>query len=156
MGLKIERKFLVRQEVWQHIEKPQGKLYRQGYLSTDPQKTIRVRLAETEAYLTIKGITVGMVRPEYEYAIPPQDAADLLDHFTVSELSKVRYRIPFAGKVWEVDEFLGENRGLIVAEIELETESEAITLPYWVAEEVTNDARYYNANLSTVPYQQWD
>jgi adenylate cyclase len=124
-------------------------------LLTDPSKTIRVRLTNTNAFLTIKGLSVGATRPEFEYEIPMQDAKELLDSFAVSELSKVRYKIKFKGKTWEVDEFLGDNLGLIVAEIELKDENEIFDLPDWIDREVTGEQKYYNSNLTIVPFKDW-
>ena len=112
MGKEIERKFLVDHDQWKKIEKPAGQLYRQGYLLTDPVKTIRVRLTDTNAYLTIKGLSVGATRTEYEYEISLADAKELLDSFSVSELYKIRYKINYKDKIWEVDEFLNDNTGV--------------------------------------------
>ncbi|MBO9635857.1 MAG: CYTH domain-containing protein [Chitinophagaceae bacterium] len=156
MGKEIERKFLVNKEAWQKMEKPAGQYYRQGYLTNEPHKTIRVRLADEAGYLTIKGISEGATRLEYEYAIPINDARELLDNFSGSELSKIRYKIPFDNKIWEVDEFLGDNAGLLVAEIELQSEDEPFEIPDWVAGEVTGDEKYYNSNLTIHPYCQWN
>jgi adenylate cyclase len=155
MGVEIERKFLVKKELWEALEKPKGNLYRQGYLLTDPNKTIRVRIADSCGYLTIKGISVGATRPEFEYEIPINEAEQLLDNFSVSDLKKIRYEILFKGKLWEVDEFLGDNLGLIVAEIELNSESEIFELPDWVDREVTGEGKYYNSNLSINPFTKW-
>jgi adenylate cyclase len=155
MAKEIERKFLIDLEKWGKIEKPPGHHYRQGYLLTDPQKTIRVRLTDDSAFLTIKGISVGATRLEYEYEVPAADAKELLDNFSTSELSKVRYKIGFGNKIWEVDEFLGDNVGLFVAEIELRDESETFDLPDWVGKEVTGEEKYYNANLTINPYKNW-
>jgi adenylate cyclase len=154
MPQEIERKFLINLAKWQQAEKPIGDFYRQGYLLTDPSKTIRVRLTNTSAFLTIKGLSVGATRPEYEYEIPMQDAKELLDNFAISELSKVRYKINFKDKLWEVDEFLGDNLGLIVAEIELKNETEAFEIPDWIDEEVTGEQKYYNSNLTIVPFNR--
>lgn len=156
MGKEIERKFLVNAEEWHKMKKPEGQHYRQGYLTTDPHKTIRVRLTDEAGYLTIKGISAGATRLEYEYAIPVNDAIELLDNFSGSELSKIRYRIPFRNKIWEVDEFLGENAGLLVAEIELQSEDETIEIPGWAAGEVTGDEKYYNSNLTVHPFSKWN
>ena len=156
MGKEIERKYLINYEKWQKVEKPSGQVYRQGYLLTDPTKTIRVRLTETSSFLTIKGLSIGATRLEYEYEIPISDAAELLDNFSISELSKIRYKIVFENKVWEVDEFLGDNAGLIVAEIELEIEDEHFKCPDWIDKEVTGDAKYYNSNLTISPYKKWN
>jgi CYTH domain-containing protein len=156
MGKEIERKFLVNVEEWQKVEKPAGLPIRQGYLTTDPNKTIRVRLTGTEGFLTIKGLSVGASRLEYEYAIPVNEAQELLDNFSIAELSKIRYIITFNNETWEVDEFLGDNAGLLVAEIELEQEDAYFDRPQWVGKEVTEDAKYYNSNLTINPYKNWN
>jgi adenylate cyclase len=155
MPKEIERKYLVNKEKWAKTRKPKGQLYRQGYILTEPTKTIRVRLTDTKGFLTIKGLSVGATRPEYEYEIPVQHAQELLDNFTVSELSKIRYKINFHGKIWEVDEFLGANKGLFIAEIELLSEDETFDLPDWVGEEVTGEEKYYNSSLTVKPFQEW-
>ncbi len=155
MAQEIERKFLVNHKKWQSIEKPIGQLYRQGYLLTDPTKTIRVRQMTEKAFLTIKGLSVGATRPEYEYEIPIHDAKELLDNFSVSELSKIRYEILYENKVWEIDEFLGDNAGLLVAEIELTSEDESFSIPSWIDVEVTGQDKYYNSNLTIEPYKNW-
>lgn len=155
MGKEIERKFLVNHTKWAAIEKPEGVLYRQGYLVAEPNKTIRVRQTSEKGFITIKGITTGAIRTEYEYEIPLDDAKALLDQFAIAELSKIRYKIMYANKLWEIDEFLGDNAGLIVAEIELTSETEIFNLPDWVDVEVTTEEKYYNANLTITPYNQW-
>ncbi|MFN0176454.1 MAG: CYTH domain-containing protein [Saprospiraceae bacterium] len=155
MGQEIERKYLVDHHKWKKLDKPPGQLYRQGYLLIEPQKTIRVRLTTTSGFLTIKGLSVGATRPEYEYEIPLDDAKELLDNFSISELSKIRYKIIFENKIWEVDEFLGENSGLIVAEIELTSEDEIFSIPSWVGREVTGEEKFYNSNLTIEPYNTW-
>ena len=155
MPLEIERKFLVKKELWQQWDKPSGELFRQGYLLTDPKKTIRVRQTADKGFITIKGISVGATRTEYEYEIPVSEAEELLDHFCGSELSKNRFKILFEGKLWEVDEFLGDNEGLIVAEIELQSEDEIFSIPNWVDIEVTSEEKYYNSNLTLNPYKNW-
>lgn len=155
MGQEIERKYLVNKEIWNKLQKPEGQLYRQGYLLTDPAKTIRVRQTTDKGYLTIKGITVGATRSEYEYEIPFDEAKELLNGFSISELSKVRYKIEFDNKIWEIDEFLGDNLGLIVAEIELNTENEIFQTPEWVGKEVTEEEKYYNSSLTLNPYKDW-
>lgn len=155
MGIEIERKFLVQSAGWRG--RAEGKLYRQGYLTSRPDCTVRVRIAGDQGYLTIKGATTGISRAEYEYGIPLEDAAQLLDTLCQPPLiEKTRYRIPAAqGLVWEVDEFAGENQGLIVAEIELIHAEQAIELPDWIGLEVTDDPRYLNANLSKHPFSRW-
>ena len=155
MGQEIERKFLVNHSKWKQLSKPEGEQYRQGYLLTDPNRTIRVRQAGSKGFLTVKGPSIGAKRLEYEYEIPFKEAEELLSHFSVSELSKIRYKLPIGNKVWEVDEFLGDSTGLIVAEIELESEDEEFDVPDWIGEEVTNKPEYYNSNLTTNPYKNW-
>lgn len=155
MPLEIERKFLVHHDQWNQLEKPLGNHFRQGYLLTDPQKTIRVRQTDNQGFITIKGISVGASRKEFEYEIPHLEAKELLDEFAVSELSKVRYKIEFGNHLWEVDVFSGENEGLIVAEIELQSEDEIFQIPNWIDVEVTSEEKYYNSNLTVNPFKNW-
>ena len=153
MPLEIERKFLVNGDAW---KRSKGTLYRQGYLSTVKERTVRVRLEGERAVLTIKGITRGATRAEFEYEIPFEDAEQLLDDLCERPLiEKTRYKIEHAGLTWEVDEFLNENTGLVVAEVELESEDQQFDLPEWLGEEVTRDPRYYNANLVSHPFTKW-
>ena len=156
MGIEIERKFLISHVQWEQLEKPLGEFYRQGYLLTDPQKTIRVRQTSHQGFLTIKGISVGATRAEFEYEIPFEEAKELLDQFAVAELSKVRYKISLGNHIWEVDVFSGKNQGLIVAEIELKSEDETFDLPDWIDREVTGEERYCNSNLVIEPYKNWE
>ena len=154
MPQEIERKFLVRNDSWRGQDA--GKHYRQGYLSTVKERTVRVRTAADKGFLTIKGITVGASRSEYEYEIPVSDANEMLDRLCERPLiEKTRYRISHAGLVWEVDEFEGENRGLITAEVELKDERQSVTPPDWIGKEVTGDPRYFNANLVAKPFTTW-
>ena len=132
MRKEIERKFLVKKKVWEGLEKPKGEHFRQGYLLTEKEKSIRVRQTPTKGFITIKGATQGATRNEFEYEIPISDAKKLLDQFSVAELSKVRYTQEIDGNVWEVDEFEGENKGLIVAEIELKSEEEQFSIPEFI------------------------
>lgn len=155
MGIEIERKFLVNHDQWEQLVKPVGEFYRQGYLLTDPQKTIRVRQTSDKGFLTIKGISVGATRAEFEYEIPFEEAKELLDQFAVAELSKIRFKIAIENHIWEVDVFSGNNQGLIVAEIELKSENEKFVLPTWIDREVTGEEKYYNSNLVTKPYSDW-
>ena len=155
MGIEIERKFLVNKAKWEAVQKPVGDSFRQGYLLTDPKKTIRVRQTSDKGFLTIKGISLGASRAEFEYEIPFEEAKELLDQFAVSELSKIRYKILFEEKLWEIDQFLGENEGLIVAEIELESEEEKFSIPDWIDVEVTEEEKYYNSNLTQNPFKNW-
>ncbi len=155
MGIEIERKFLVDHEKWQQAAKPEGVYYRQGYLLDEIQRTIRIRIAGDKAFITIKGVTAGISRKEFEYEIPLNDASELLAGFALSEVEKIRYCIYFGDKLWEVDEFLGDNTGLMVAEIELQQEDETFEKPDWIAAEVSHDVRYYNSNLALHPYKDW-
>lgn len=154
MPREIERKFRVKGDAWRSAGA--GTLYRQGYLSTVPERTVRVRVAGQKGLLTVKGINRGAVRLEFEYEIPLADAHQLLDELCERPLiEKTRYTVDFGGLAWEVDEFAGENAGLIIAEIELDDENREIELPEWAGEEVTGDPRYYNANLIRNPYRRW-
>lgn len=154
MGVEIERKFLVEGDVWRTLG--EATLLRQGYLSLDPARTVRVRIDGERAFLTIKGKSVGASRGEWEYPIPVSEAAELLDKLCQQPLvEKFRHRIASGQHTWEVDEFLGANAGLVVAEIELASEDEAFEKPDWLGREVTGDARYFNSNLIRQPYSQW-
>jgi CYTH domain-containing protein len=153
---EIERKFLIRKDFWYAILKPEGEDLIQGYLVSEPGKTIRVRVSPSSGYLTIKGPSENATRDEYEYPIPRQDAIELLDKFAASRIDKVRYRITYQGKTWEVDEFFGLNEGLISAEIELSTPKEEYEIPNWIGEEVTEDHRYANSWLAEHPFTQWE
>ena len=154
MGKEIERKYLVHEdEAWRSAA---GTVYRQGYLSTVKERTVRVRTIGDKAYLTIKGITVGATRLEYEYEIPVDEANELLDELCeIPLIEKARRIIEFDGLTWEVDEFFGVNAGLILAEVELEDEAQRFNKPAWIAKEVTDDPRYFNANLVDYPYSKW-
>lgn len=153
MGTEIERKFLLKDDAWR--KDASGQAYRQGYLSTDKERTVRVRVVGTQAMLTIKGMTHGIRRVEFEYPIPLADADGLLELCHRPLIEKTRYRVEHDGLVWEIDEFHGENAGLVVAEVELERESQAVTLPPWIGEEVSDDPRYFNSNLARHPYREW-
>lgn len=154
MGIEIERKFLLAGDAWRGLGQPV--LLRQGYLSSARERVVRVRIEGEQAMLTIKGANVGATRGEWEYPIPLADAAELLDGLCEQPLiEKVRHRIEYAGMVWEVDEFLGANAGLVVAEIELASEDQPFDKPDWIGAEVSGDARYYNANLIHHPFSQW-
>jgi CYTH domain-containing protein len=155
VATEIERKFLVRRDVWR-ADSARGTAYRQGYLSDDPARTVRVRLAGAKATLTIKGVTRGIERAEFEYEIPPEDAVVLLETLCIRPLiEKTRYRLDHGGRTWEVDVFAGDNAGLIVAEIELPSADAQLELPPWVGAEVSDDARYFNSNLAKHPYTTW-
>lgn len=153
MGLEIERKFLVRNDRWRTVE---GTPYRQGYLNSNLHRVVRVRTMGERAVLTVKGLNTGAVRREFEYEIPLDDANAILDDLCERPLiEKTRYLIKFAGHVWEIDEFFGENAGLVVAELELQAEDEFFEKPDWLGEEVTADPRYFNSNLVLRPYTTW-
>lgn len=153
MSVEIERKFLVRSSLWKTLGKSVA--IRQGYLSTHPDRVVRVRIEDDAATLTIKGRMQGITRGEWEYAIPVAEADQLLKLCERPLIEKTRTRIVHEGMVWEVDEFFGDNLGLVVAEIELESEGQVFSKPDWIAEEVTDDARYFNANLLRHPYTAW-
>jgi adenylate cyclase len=152
MGKEIERKFMVKEGAWRNVK---GTRYRQGYINSAKERNVRVRTMEDKAYLTIKGIAIGASRMEFEYEIPRQDADKLLEICEKPLIEKTRYKVQEGGFVWEVDEFFRENQGLIVAEVELESEDQEFTKPDWVREEVTGDPRYFNFNLIKNPYTNW-
>lgn len=152
MAIEIERKFLVVGDAWRDAP---AVFYSQGYLNRDKVRTVRVRIAGEEAFLTVKGTSVGASRAEFEYPIPLWDARELLAMCEQPLIEKNRRKIPHEGLIWEVDEFLGENLGLIVAELELPAEDTVFTRPDWIGEEVTGDARYFNSNLSRTPVTRW-
>jgi adenylate cyclase len=155
MGVEIERKFLVTGDAWRALGEPA--LLRQGYLSTDPARTVRVRIENGQGVLTIKGKNSGATRGEWEYPIPVDEAAELLDTLCPAPLvEKHRTRVTVGNHVWEVDEFLGANQGLLVAEIELAAEDEIFLLPEWVGAEVTGEQRYYNSSLIKQPFTTWE
>jgi adenylate cyclase len=155
MGLEIERKFLVDHEKWNRLNKPEGIHYRQGYILSNAGQTIRIRISDKQAILNMKSKVSQLSRKEYEYEIPLEEGIEILKAFTKNGTEKIRYRIPLAGKTWEVDVFLNNNTGLIVAEIELNGEDEAFEKPDWVTAEVTDDDRYTNSSLATHPYKDW-
>lgn len=153
MGVEIERKFLLAGDSWRALGHPL--LLRQGYLSSDPARVVRVRVAGDQAFITIKGRSVGATRGEWEYPIPLADGNELLALCEQPIVEKFRRQIEFAGNVWEVDEFLGANQGLMVAEIELASEDQPFDKPDWIGEDVTHDARYFNSSLVRHPYSSW-
>jgi adenylate cyclase len=151
---EIERKFLVIGDDWRGLA--EGAPYRQGYLSTIKERVVRVRTINDKGYLTVKGITVDATRNEYEYEIPLSDAYEMLSQLCKKPIiEKNRYPIQRGNFTWEVDEFLGENEGLIVAEIELQSEDQSFPKPHWIGEEVTDDPKYFNANLVERPFSKW-
>ena len=154
MVKEIERKFLVKGDAWRAIAK--GTTYRQGYLNSAKERTVRIRVADAKAFITIKGPTVGATRSEYEYEIPFGEGNAMLETLAEKPLiEKTRYKISVGNLTWEIDEFFGENTGLIVAEVELKSEDQTFDKPGWVGDEVTNDSRYFNANLVKNPFTRW-
>ena len=154
MSKEIERKFLVKKNLFEITG--EGQYIAQGYLSSTPERTVRVRIKNNRGYLTVKGKNNGISRSEFEYEIPEDDAKELLELCEPSIIVKRRYIINFKDSIWEVDIFEGDNEGLIVAEIELQSENEEFNKPNWIAEEVSNDPRYYNSQLSKQPYKYWN
>lgn len=154
MATEIERKFLLKNDSWRRGAK--GMQVRQGYLCTEVERTVRVRTTGNNGFLTIKGRSEGASRMEFEYAIPLTEANSMLEELCKKPLiEKMRYKIDYGGLTWEVDEFYGENEGLILAEVELEHENQSLLLPDWVGKEVTGDPKYFNANLIEHPYKTW-
>lgn len=155
MGIEIERKFLVRNDAWRTLADA-GTTYVQGYLLGARQASVRVRIEGEQAFINIKSMTLDIRRLEFQYPIPLHDAREMLAQLCGKPLvEKTRYKLPHAGHVWEIDVFAGVNAGLIVAEVELAAEDEALDLPEWIGEEVSHDPRYYNVNLVQHPYTSW-
>lgn len=156
MAQEIERKFLLCDESWRSVAGT-GTPYRQGYLSLDKERIVRVRVKGEEAFLTVKGGRKGFTSAEYEYPLPLADAEEMLRDLCIPPLiEKMRYEIVHEGLTWEVDEFFGDNAGLLVAEVELESEEQEVPLPSWVGKEVTEDRRYANASLVSHPFKAWN
>lgn len=154
MAKEIERKFLIKRELWQ--PQNQGLEIRQGYLSLDPERTVRVRTKGAKGYLTIKGKNQGISRTELEYEIPYEEACQMLEELCLRPLvEKTRYMEQHGQQLWEIDIFAGDNEGLAVAEAELPSEDTALALPNWIDREVSGEARYYNSNLIRLPYKNW-
>ena len=154
MGIEIERKFRVVGDDWRR--NAVGTPIRQGYLSSAPERSVRVRLEGERGLITVKGLSTGATRAEYEYEIPADDAREMLERLCEKPLlEKTRWTIEHEGRTWQVDEFRGENAGLVVAELELERESEAFARPTWAGREVTGDTGYYNVNLVRRPFRSW-
>ncbi|MDY5329891.1 MAG: CYTH domain-containing protein [Anaerovibrio sp.] len=154
MAKEIERKFLIKRELWQP-QRP-GVEIRQGYLSLDPERTVRVRTKGAKGYLTIKGKNQGISRTELEYEIPYEEASQMLEELCLHPLvEKTRYLEQHGQQLWEIDIFAGDNEGLAVAEAELSSEDTALVLPIWIDREVSGEARYYNSSLTRLPYKNW-
>lgn len=158
MGIETERKFLIRHDGWKHAAGA-GVLYVQAYLSTDPDRTVRVRIAGDDAFLTVKGRPAAdapLSRAEFEYSIPLPDARAMLETLCLpGAIRKTRYRVPHGAHIFEVDVFDGDNAGLVLAEVELQDADETVSLPDWAGEEVSADSRYANAALSKNPFKNW-
>ncbi|MDR1893134.1 MAG: CYTH domain-containing protein [Spirochaetales bacterium] len=153
-GIEIERKFLILRERADFWNLP-GEEIIQGYLNTHPERTVRVRLGEGRAWLTIKGAVRAAARREYEYPLPVEEARELLALCEQPPLTKIRRRLSYRGFAWEADEFTGANRGLLLAEIELDEAAQVFPLPPWAGREVTGDPRYYNSALVQRPFSEW-
>ena len=154
MAMEIEKKFLVKNDQYKGFAN--SALFRQGYLSIEAERTVRVRSYNGKGFLTIKGKAQSFSREEYEYNIPAQDAEGMLDNLCVRPIiEKVRYFLTYEGCKWVVDEFLGANEGLVVAEIELESEQQTFEKPEWIGNEITSETRYFNSNLVNNPYKGW-
>ena len=153
MGIEIERKFLLRDDAWRASIARSTRMT-QGYLGGD-RCSVRVRVAGEDAWLNVKSKTLGDTRSEYEFAIPADEGRAMLAEFCASALDKIRHIVPFAGHDFEIDEFLGDNAGLVVAELELERADTPFERPSWLGDEVTSDARYYNVNLVREPFRTW-
>lgn len=153
MSKEIERKFLIKNEDWRKNAK--GSYLKQGYLSSETNRTVRVRIKGDKGFLTIKTATIGISRFEYEYEIPLNDAKELLDLCPRPIIEKTRYEVPYENNLWEVDVFEGENKGLIFAEVELANEDQKVSIPDWIGEEITDNPAYRNSNLAKRPFSKW-
>ncbi len=154
MPIEIERKFLVTNSDWKSITNKET-LIKQGYITSNLKRTVRVRVKEEKGFLTIKGKTVNTSRAEYEYEIPLSEALELMNLCEGPLIEKTRYEVIQNGDLWEVDVFEGANKGLIVAELELESEDQEVTLPDWVGKEVSHEEKYFNSKLINNPYRGW-
>ncbi len=154
MAIEIERKFLVKKNSWTRPN--EGTLYIQGYLSSSPETTVRIRIAGKIGFITIKGKTTGFSREEFEYEIPVEDAEILLKKCKNAPIKKIRYKVLLNGTLWEIDEFLEENSGLLMAEVELPDEKASFFRPEWLGREVTDDKRYHNSHIAQHPFKTWE
>ena len=154
MAIEIERKFLVKKNSWTRPN--EGTLYIQGYLSSSPETTVRIRIAGKIGFITIKGKTTGFSREEFEYEIPVEDAEILLKKCKNAPIKKIRYKVLLNGTLWEIDEFLEENSGLLIAEVELPDEKASFFRPEWLGKEVTDDKRYHNSHIAQHPFKTWE
>jgi len=155
MAKEIERKFLVDRRKLPPLRSPLN--ITQGYIPGAATATVRIRISNDKAFLTLKGKADGLTRSEFEYAVPPADARQMLEEFCyASFIEKKRYLIPYEGHIWELDIFEGENEGLMIAEIELSSENETFSMPAWITKEVSSDPRYRNSSLIVHPYSVWE
>ncbi|MES9856745.1 MAG: CYTH domain-containing protein [Sedimenticola sp.] len=155
MAIEIERKFLVKSDDWKASVVSESVL-KQGYLANQPNASVRVRTGNGKAYLNIKSVTIGIKRAEFEYEIPLDDAEDMLAQVAEQPfIDKTRYKVKCGEHIWDLDVFEGANSGLIVAEVELNSEDETFELPSWAGDEVSGEIRYYNVNLVQHPYSNW-
>lgn len=145
--MEIERKFLLKNDEWRKLVSKTIQM-KQGYICSDPEKTIRIRITDANAYITLKGKGTSLSHPEYEYEIPQKDAEEMFSLFCQkASLEKARHIVGYKSHIWEIDEFYGRHKGLVLAEVELKDENEVVELPDWVDREVTGNPRYYNSNL---------
>ena len=154
MGVEIERKFLLKNEDWRS-EVSSKTVIKQGYLNSEKERTVRIRVRNDKGYLTVKGENINATRQEFEYEIPLSDAESMLLLCQKPIIEKVRNLVQIEDKTWEIDDFGGENQGLILAEIELDSEEEKFKIPLWIGTEVTADSRYFNSSLITHPYSKF-
>jgi len=155
MGQEIERKFLVKNKITEILKEIQPNYCNQTYLTSDDEKVVRVRIMGKKGYLTIKSKVIGISRHEFEYEKPLTDAKKMINLFGNQVIEKTRYLIPIKSHTWEVDVFEGINKGLIIAEIELDSEDEYFDTPDWILKEVTGEVKYYNNKLQSHPYSSW-
>ncbi len=156
MSVEIERKFLVKNNDFKN-ESYSEKYIKQGYLNSDKNRTVRIRITNEKAFMTIKGKsnTTGTTRFEWEKEIKKEEAEDLLLLCEPGIIEKTRYLVKVGHHIFEVDEFYGDNEGLVIAEVELNNENETFTKPIWIDEEVTGDIKYYNSSISKTPFKDW-
>lgn len=154
MAIEIERKFLVKNNEWR-TQTNNKYIIKQGYLSVDIKRSVRVRIKNKQGFITIKGITHHISRTEFEYEIPLNDAEKMMALCQPFIIEKIRHEVVWKENIWEIDEFYGKNKGLIIAELELESEQQRFKLPNWAGKEVSNDTQYYNVNLIQTPYSKW-
>ena len=154
MGVEIERKYLLKNNDWKKLIASSFKI-KQGYLNSNIKRTVRVRIIDNKGFLTIKSKNIGITRSEFEYEIPFKDAVSLLDLCEKPILKKTRNLVVFENRTWEIDDFEGVNKGLVIAEIELTSEKESLIIPTWIGKEVSDEAKYYNSSLITNPFKNW-